>query len=126
MSASKKYVMTGALLLLAAVAIGAFGAHGLKDIVVGKYLLTFKTGSQYHFYHAFALLILGVIKEVFNELDLRVTYLSFLVGIALFSFNCYLYAITQLKTFAMIVPIGGVLFMIGWLSLSIKLYRTKK
>jgi uncharacterized membrane protein YgdD (TMEM256/DUF423 family) len=126
MSHQKKYLLTGSILLLLAVAIGAFGAHALKDIVTGKYLVTFKTGGQYHFYHAFALLVLGLIKSQYKDLNLNLIYNSFLGGIILFSFNCYLYAITQSKVFAMVVPIGGVLFMVGWASLSYKIYRNTK
>jgi uncharacterized membrane protein YgdD (TMEM256/DUF423 family) len=126
MSDTKKYLLTGCGLLLLAVAIGAFGAHALKDIVIGKYLTTFKTGGQYHFYHAFALIILGLVKAQFKDFKLNGIYYAFLGGVILFSFNCYLYAITQNKVFAMIVPIGGVLFMIGWATLSFKIYRNIK
>ena len=119
----KTYLMTGAFLLLIAIGIGAFGAHGLKEIVVGKYLTTFKTGSQYHFYHGFGIMFLGLIQRNFPNINLKPSFYCLLGGTILFSFNCYIYAITQAKVFAMIVPIGGVLFMVGWTLLLLKLRK---
>jgi uncharacterized membrane protein YgdD (TMEM256/DUF423 family) len=123
---SEKILFIGSLSLLLAVAIGAFGAHGLKEIVTGKYLETFKTGVQYQYYHGFGLLLLGIIQMQFKNLDLKKPALCFMLGIFLFSFNCYLYAITSNKVFAMIVPIGGIFFMIGWSFLTVSFYRKIK
>lgn len=113
------------IMLFLAVALGAFGAHGLKELVTGKYLETYKTGVTYHFYHSFALLILPIIGKTFN-INVRGAYYFFLAGIVFFSFNCYLYAILQVKTFAMIVPLGGFSFLIGWLMLALKTLKTSE
>lgn len=123
---SEKIVFFGSLALLLAVGIGAFGAHGLKEIVTGKYLETFKTGVQYQYYHGFGLLFLGMLQTQFKEIDLKRPALCFMLGIFLFSFNCYLYAITTNKVFAMIVPIGGIFFIVGWSFLTISFYRKIK
>ena len=122
---SKKALTTGALLLGLAVLIGAFGAHGLKNIVSPEKLVTFETGVRYHFYHAFGLIFLGLIKQNFQILKLEVSFYSFLVGILLFSFNCYFYALSDIKTFAMIVPLGGVLFALGWFNLCFKCLKLR-
>lgn len=106
------------LLLFLAVAIGAFGAHGLKGKVSDLAMETFKTGSQYHFFHALGLLILSQIREI----EVKREYIFMLIGIILFSFNCYLYAITGVKQFAMIVPLGGFSFLIAWFLLCIKFF----
>lgn len=101
-----------ALILMAlGVLIGAFGAHGLKNLVEEKYLDTFKTGVTYHFYHAIGLLILSRFDTV-NIFKFSPKLI--LAGMIIFSFNCYLYTLTQQKVFAMIVPFGGVLMVIGW------------
>lgn len=126
MSSAKKSLLFGSLFMAFAVCIGAFGAHGLKEVVTGKHLDTFKTGVTYQYYHAFGLLMLGLIKAQFEEVKIEKSLWAFLVGILLFSFNCYFYAITQIKTFAMIVPLGGVLFIIGWISLSYEIFRKLK
>ncbi|MDD0852190.1 DUF423 domain-containing protein [Halobacteriovorax sp. GB3] len=112
-------------MLFLAVALGAFGAHGLKELVTGKYLETYKTGVTYHFYHSFALLILPIIGKTFN-INVRGSFYFFIAGIILFSFNCYLYAILQVKTFAMIVPLGGFSFLIGWLMLALTTLKTSE
>jgi len=110
---TKNQFALACFILFLAVAIGAFGAHALKDIVTGKYLITFKTGGQYHFYHGLALLMTATFNKLWGNLFLK-SYYFFLAGIILFSFNCYLYGITHLKVFAMIIPLGGISFLIAW------------
>jgi uncharacterized membrane protein YgdD (TMEM256/DUF423 family) len=97
-----------------AVLIGAFGAHGLKNIVTTEHLSTFETGVRYHFYHGFGLVMVAMAQQLFPEIKLNVSYYAFTVGILLFSFNCYFYVLSGIKVFAMIVPVGGLLFVIGW------------
>ncbi|MBG59139.1 MAG: hypothetical protein CME67_05135 [Halobacteriovoraceae bacterium] len=101
--------------MLTAVGLGAFGAHGLEGKVAAKALNTWKTGVSYQIYHALALLGLAAVNNQFKSLRLSMTYNLFLLGTALFSFNCYLYVLTSIKAIAMIIPLGGVAFMIGWL-----------
>lgn len=122
----KFIILLGSFFLFLAVAIGAFGAHGLEGALSTKSMATFKTGSQYHFYHGFALILSGIIQHVMQELNMEKIALSFTMGILFFSFNCYLYAITGIKAFAMIVPIGGIFFLMGWFLLSFKIYRIIK
>lgn len=106
-------LLAGTGLLALAVIIGAFGAHGLKSMVTPEKLVTFETGVRYHFYHAFGLVLLGL-YQLHSTAKLKVAHWSFIVGILLFSFNCYFYAVSDVKVFAMIVPVGGVLFITGW------------
>jgi len=122
----KTPLILGTSFLFLAVAFGAFGAHGLKGIVVGKYLDTFQTGISYHYYHGFALVLLGLIKSQIPEINIKPITYCFAVGIFLFSFNCYIFAITQTKAFAMIIPIGGVLFLTGWFNITLQIYRKLK
>ncbi len=122
---SKRILILGSILAALAVMIGAFGAHGLKNIVAENLLQTFETGVRYHFYHAFALLFLGILKLNLPQLKTNLISLAFAVGILLFSFNCYFYVISGIKIFAILVPIGGVLFIVGWLALAFGLLRLK-
>lgn len=122
---AKKSLVLGSALLALAVLIGAFGAHGLKNLVEAEKLVTFETGVRYHFYHAFGILILGALQQLFQNVRLNLSLYSFFVGILLFSFNCYLYVITGIKTFAMIVPVGGLLFVLGWIVLSLKMLKLR-
>ena len=110
----RKSLFTGCLFLTLAVLIGAFGAHGLKNIVTTEHLSTFETGVRYHFYHGFGLVMVAMAQQLFPEIKLNASYYAFTVGILLFSFNCYFYVLSGIKVFAMIVPVGGLLFAIGW------------
>ena len=109
----RSWFLLGSIFLFLAVAFGAFGAHGLEKSLSLKAIQTFKTGVTYQFYHGFGLLFIGLLGHM-NEGLLKKAGAFFVVGILLFSFNCYLYAMTQVKAFAMIVPIGGVSFLCGW------------
>lgn len=122
---AKKALVLGSFLLAIAVLIGAFGAHGLKNMVTPDKLVTFETGVRYHFYHAFGILFLGLAQQLLQTQKFDVSVYSFLVGILLFSFNCYLYALTDIKTFAMIVPLGGVLFVLGWVVMTVKFLKIR-
>lgn len=122
----KRIYILAAILMALAVMIGAFGAHGLKEIVTGKYIETYKTGVTYHFYHALGIFLVGILSQLNPQLNFKKVGILFLIGILLFSVNCYLYAITQIKTFAMIVPIGGVSLILGWLLLAKSLLGIKK
>jgi uncharacterized membrane protein YgdD (TMEM256/DUF423 family) len=113
---AKKAWLAGTIFLALAVLIGAFGAHGLKNLVTPEKLVTFETGVRYHFYHAFGVLFLAAFAQLNPTKKIGLSFSAFTVGILLFSFNCYLYALTEIKTFAMIVPVGGTLFVLGWLA----------
>lgn len=108
-----------------AVALGAFGAHGLKAIISAKALLTYKTGIQYQFIHSIALFMTSIIGALFG-IRIKSTFWIFVAGIVFFSFNCYLYAVSDIKTFAMLVPIGGILFLIAWVTLIIKIVKNQR
>ena len=122
---AKKSLVLGTAILALAVLIGAFGAHGLKNMVEPEKLVTFETGVRYHFYHGFALLIVGLLQQMFQNMKLHLPHWAFFVGILLFSFNCYFYVVTGIKTFAMIVPLGGTLFILGWIVLMIKILKLR-
>ena len=110
----KNNLVVAAAALALAVLIGAFGAHGLKNMVTPEQLVTFETGVRYHFYHGFGLVMVAMARQLFPGIKLNMAFYSFLVGILLFSFNCYFYVLTGMKPFAMIVPLGGLMFVIGW------------
>jgi uncharacterized membrane protein YgdD (TMEM256/DUF423 family) len=115
----------GFLFLSLGVLFGAFGAHILKNMVSVSKLMTFETGIRYHFYHALGLILIGIIQQIFQNLKLRLSVYFFSVGILLFSFNCYLYVISDVKFFAMCVPLGGILLTSGWVVLLTKFLKFK-
>lgn len=115
------YVITTTILGLFAVAIGAFGAHGLKD-TIGERLPVFETGSRYHFYHLLVCLVITALYLVKPESiakSVSVSFWLFITGILFFSGSLYVYAITGLKILGAVTPFGGILFMIGWILLGV-------
>lgn len=125
----KKFLRLGAALIILAVILGAFGAHGLSGKITAERLATFETGVRYHFYHAFAILVLGVLLY-FRKTKLMVTagYL-FLAGIILFSGSIYLIAVSDIfdlpiEVLGPITPIGGTLFIAGWIVFLVSTYQT--
>jgi uncharacterized membrane protein YgdD (TMEM256/DUF423 family) len=122
--ASPRLFITASFLLAIAVMIGAFGAHGLEGKISQKALDTYQTGVTYHFYHALALLSLSAFHH--QKIYSKLACLFIALGILLFSFNCYLYALTGIKTFAMIVPLGGLSFILGWLTLGFGQFCAQK
>lgn len=121
---NKRILMIGSVFLFLAVLLGAFGAHGLKKILEVQALDTFKTGVTYQFYHGFGLLFLATINKVY-DIDIKKSAFLFIIGIFLFSGNCYLYSITQIKTIALIIPAGGLSFIAGWLLLIINISKKR-
>ena len=115
---SNTVLKTGALFAAFAVVIGAFGAHGLEDLLVDNGReATFETAVKYHFYHSFALLIVGLLMKSMDAKYLIWSARLFALGILVFSGSLYILTITNMTFLGAITPIGGVLFILGWLSL---------
>jgi uncharacterized membrane protein YgdD (TMEM256/DUF423 family) len=98
-----------------AVFFGAFGSHILKASLGEKFFSVFQTASQYHFWHTLALLAVALIRVSRPQRFFTASAIAFICGLLLFSGSLYLYAIYQLKTFAMLAPLGGASYMLGWL-----------
>ena len=119
----KLFLSIGALLGGIAVALGAFGAHGLKKIVPAETVNTFQTGVQYQMYHALALIAVAIVFEKFPNKLMSWAGITFCIGILLFSGSLYL--LTGLKAtgkvgmegLGIITPFGGLFFIVGWLLL---------
>jgi len=122
LSPFKLALISGAILCFCSVLIGAFGAHALSDILIqNQRLATFETGSDYHFLHAIALLVMSLIPV--NEKDRRFLLLAtllMLVGVIIFSGSLYLLSLTNIKWLGAITPIGGLMLLFSW-SIVIKL-----
>ena len=102
----------GSINCATSVALGAFGAHKLKDILTPEYLEIFNTGADYQFYHGLALLALAWAPKMTTHLN-RVVIL-FQLGIIFFSSSLYVLSITGFTKLGMVTPIGGISFLIGW------------
>ncbi|MET4109104.1 DUF423 domain-containing protein [Hymenobacter sp. UYP22] len=107
-----------ALLGALSVGIGAFAAHGLRAMLTASSRLeTFETAVRYQFYHALALLAVGVLWYVKPELNLGTVAWLWLGGILIFSGSLYVLCLTGVTKLGAVTPIGGVLFIAGWIVL---------
>ena len=122
---SKRILITASLFGATAVILGAFGAHGLKNLIDRNALEIWTKGVEYQFYHTFALLFLYHFSTGKEGKYIRLAYTFFSVGILLFSGSLYLLAtrtilnLDLLNYIGPVTPIGGLLFICGWFSLLI-------
>lgn len=121
---NKTIFLTGIVMGVSAVVLGAFGAHGLEGRLDVDAIQTFETGVKYQMYHALFLLILGSLKQL-PERSKKWIFSLVVIGVILFSFSIYFLAtnvLTQFdfKVIGFITPIGGLLLIIGWLLLGYK------
>lgn len=107
----------GALFALTGVAAGAFGAHALRASLSPASLATWQTAVQYQFVHALALLAVGLWMRTARQPGaLRLAGVCFSLGILLFSGSLYLLALSGVGVLGMVTPLGGTLFIVGWLA----------
>ena len=121
MNDKKLWIIISAVSGFTTVAIGAFGAHGLREKLSAEMLEVYKTGVLYQFVHTIVLLILALTDFI----KTKTASIFFLIGIILFSFSLYIYSTSGIKFFAMITPVGGVCFLLGWLWLIVEAFRIK-
>ncbi len=121
MNDKRLWIIISAISGFTAVAIGAFGAHGLREKLSSEMIEVYKTGVLYQLIHSVVLLLLSlntIIKSKWPSI-------FFLLGIILFSFSLYIYSTSGIRFFAMITPIGGFCFLIGWLLLIYEAIKVK-
>jgi uncharacterized membrane protein YgdD (TMEM256/DUF423 family) len=116
-----RIIAIGALLGALAVALGAFGAHGLRARVTPELLEVYETAVRYHFYHALALVFAGLWAERVGATvvppGLIPAAICFVLGIAVFSGSLYLLVLTGMRWLGAITPLGGLALIAGWLLL---------
>jgi uncharacterized membrane protein YgdD (TMEM256/DUF423 family) len=117
----KTILITACLFGMLAVMFGAFGAHGLKNLVDLDAVATFETGVRYQMYHAFFLFVLGLMPDTLLK-SKRTIYLITVIGVLLFSFSIYVLALNNLfqfdfKIIGIVTPIGGVFLIAAWIIL---------
>lgn len=128
----KPALLSGSLLAALAVILGAFGAHYLKTIFTPELLQSFETGVRYQFYHAIALLFIGLLATQSGIKSLKLTYAFMLAGILLFSGSIYILCFLKstgtigLSGIGALTPIGGICFIVAWLSLINAIITIKK
>ncbi|NOR49650.1 MAG: DUF423 domain-containing protein [Desulfuromonadales bacterium] len=120
----KLFIILGSLNAFVGVALGAFGAHGLKTKVAPEMLTVWETAVQYHLVHALGLILVGILCQLMPAASLvRPAGWLLLAGTILFSGSLYALVLTGTKPLGIITPIGGVAFLIGWLLLALSAWR---
>ena len=123
----KQTFQAGAAFGVLGVALGAFGAHALKPTLVSNNSLeTYELAVRYQFYHAFALLIIGLIMEKIITKSLGYAALFMIAGIILFSGSLYALAFKAGKLVAFVTPIGGIFLIAGWFFILLAVGRKSK
>lgn len=123
--AARFFLVAGTLSAALAVAAGAFGAHGLRDLVTPDRLATFETAARYQVYHALAMLVVGLLlgREAGGERGLRWAGGLFLAGSVIFAGSLYGLVLTDTPWLGAVTPLGGVAFIAGWLTLAWSAWR---
>lgn len=127
---NRQIIITASVLGMLGVIAGAFAAHGLKQYLTPGQLEIWHTGVQYQFYHVFALLFLSIITGLEAKL-VRASYYLFTFGIVFFSGSLYLLACRDLigwgwlTIMGPVTPIGGLMFIAGWVTLALAAFRNK-
>ncbi len=122
MSNQKILIILAGFLGFTGIALGAFGAHRLSDVLSREMLEIYKTGILYHLLHSVAILAIAFAGR---EKFFKAAYVM-IVGIVLFSGSLYIYAQSAVKFLAMITPVGGICFLIGWLLIVVEGIRMKQ
>lgn len=120
----KLFILLGSCNMMCAVALGAFGAHGLKKRVAEELLTTWNTAVLYHLVHALGLIFIGILIYIFPAArQIQTAGWLLMCGLVLFSGSLYLLVLSGVKPLGMITPLGGVAFLLGWLLLAATVYR---
>ena len=126
---NRTIALTGTVLLIISIILGAFGAHALKEILKEEQLISFETGVRYQMIHGLGLLILGLNADR-HKFQLKTIYWLLLSGVVLFSISIYFLAMQdvlgmKLKFLGPITPLGGLLMILGWSAYGFQLFRSK-
>ena len=123
MTPVRLFFTLGSALAGLAVGLGAFGAHGLRNVLSAEDLATFEVGVRYQMYHALALVAVAWAATRWDSSAVVVAGWMFVAGIVLFSGSLYLLVITGPRWLGAITPLGGVAFLIGWALLAWTAFR---
>ena len=119
----KLFIILGAVNAFIAVALGAFGAHGLEGKIPDKYLATWNTAVDYQMFHAAGLLVIGLLAGKITSPLINWSGWMMFIGIIIFSGSLFVLSVTQIKVLGAITPIGGVSFLAAWILMIIAAYK---
>ena len=121
----KGLFLSGIFFCCLSVIMGAFGAHALKDKLSEYSMSIYDKAVLYQFFHAFAILFVAFLNQLLSSETFDICGILFIIGILLFSGSLFILAITDIKWLGAITPLGGLLFIIAWVALFIKIVKIK-
>ena len=110
----KFWLISAGIFGFLSVALGAFGAHTLKNVLDDYGKSIYEKAALYQMFHTTGLFVVGILQYLVKDTSFSIAGWGFLVGILLFSGSLYLVAVTGIKWFGVITPFGGVAFLFGW------------
>lgn len=116
---SKQFVFYGSIFMATVVAFGAFGAHGLKNVLSKEMLAVYHTGVEYNFYHALGLFAVAFVANFNPSKKIKWAGYFMIFGIIFFSYSLYILSITKLSWIGVVTPIGGSGFIMAWVLLAL-------
>ena len=119
------WLMWGCVFGFLTVAMGAFATHAFQSILPDKNLAWVATANTYMAYHSFALLALGLWSHWEKWASSLIAGSCFVLGILLFSGSLYGLAFSGLRSLVFVTPVGGSLFLLGWIFFAISVFRTR-
>ncbi len=123
MSTGQLALLAGSLYGLLGVLLGAFGAHAMRDRLSPEMLRVWETAVQYQFWHALALLVVGLLAARLAGAWLNAAGITFALGVLVFSGSLYALTLTGVRLLGAVTPFGGLLLIAGWLCLAVAVWR---
>lgn len=119
------FIALGAILAFFAIAFGAFGAHGLKNILSVEHLVIYRTAVDYHMWHSLGLVLIGLLtQQNRSHLLFKAGWVMF-AGVIIFSGSLYALSLTGISMLGAITPIGGVCFLVAWALIAYEFITSK-
>ncbi|MCB4806894.1 DUF423 domain-containing protein [Tamlana sp. 62-3] len=127
---TRKILIAASLIGLISIILGAFGAHGLKQLISAEAIQTFETGVKYQMYHALFLLFVAHTHSI-SEKTKRIIFYLVIIGVIFFSGSIYGLATNNLsgfnfKTIGFITPIGGLLLILAWVFVLVSVLKNSQ
>lgn len=120
---SSPWMLIGAIYGLLGVAAGAFGAHALRGRLSEDMLAVYRTAVEYQFWHALALLAVGLLARQAAGAWLTASGVAFTLGVLVFSGSLYVLTLSGIRVLGAVTPLGGLALIVGWACLIVHLAR---
>lgn len=117
MITGKLFLLIGCVITGSAVALGAFGAHGLRKTLSAEMLSVYQTGVLYQLIHGIALLAVGLILRQYESAAIVWSGWLLTLGTLLFSGSLYVLSVSSIRYVGLLTPLGGLAFIVGWILL---------